>query len=673
MTDEDDWLEGLAREARGELSPGDEPVPGTPEVAPEVVADQVTADVAKRLPELQALQTQLAQLHTPALDDVAREGAARLAEDNKALIANAQEPQAKALSAESTLATRPPPAALSEQQVPPVTAPPAAAVVKAPEVDKTPPPIVEQAKGLEQRPPPAAAPPPAKTQDAAATDDYAMQMPEMYTAPPRKKTGVLDDEGAMWAALLDVFVNRGRGTPQILARAGELADKRRNDQLDEDYRVAQINSLNRHGWVDPRKAALEARKLDQADARLTQGDERLRAGAEREQRLQAAAALHQAAWDMKNDPAKAGARRQYLYDTYPKYFPAGSLDGLSAEDLNHMGTTISQRTALELAPQKAEAAAMTTAAQEGARAETRFAYRGKLAETAASRIEAEDRARMQQAEQLAEARSRGTQIGKGDLGERRFAAEQIRNYNKDYGKEMDIVGLMSSIDANGGVVPQSIAERIATDKNIAGYAIDPKRLDAVSAKRLILEIWGRDQSGAAISQSEIKNFKNQVSDMSWADDRQIESAYNTMRDMLQTRLRSGALGNAWAPELLAIHMRDGDPWAFLGQTREQAQAQSFAKPPPGQGFSGRPAEGGGAGEPPRVAPPAAAPMPTTNSPQTAYAQPPPAAAPSAAQAGGKRDRHVQKIKDGKPIVVVMPLSDNEARKLEASGKFKVLD
>lgn len=443
----------------------------------------------------------------------------------------------------------------------------------------------------------ATTPPPA----AASLPDMPPRAPLTvpdYEPPERSKSkGLFGDEGAAWAALLDVFVNKGRGTPQIIAAASQLPEQRRRNQIEEDYKIAQINAMNRRGIEDPEEKELRRLRLEQAQTRLEQQAKQMEATAgEYLRRKQETEAKYGA-----GSPQVQQLAEMYRQLGVPEKI-LGVVEGMSMDTVRATAPTIRQQSDLAQSPRLAAAAANKAAAVADATADVRHAHAGQVAQDAANQAGAVYASTIPYARDKARETAAGTQEGQGDYKERRMRYEQSRNYVKDFGDELDIAGLMTDVEHAGGAVPESIAERFRN--TITARGIDPKRLTAWQARQLILEKWARSQSGAAISNSEEGRFVSQVGLNPTASAEQINAAFNVLSGLVQRRLRGGAVNNPAAMDVLRQSGTVDDPESYLGMTTEEASANAkqVVAPPPARESVRQTAV---AQEPPPPAPPRA--------------------------------------------------------------------
>lgn len=449
-------------------------------------------------------------------------------------------------------------------------------------------------------PAPTAPPPPAAAAPAPTPAPTAplptRQMPAPYTPPPRaggNGGGLFSgDDGAAWAALLDVALNKGHGTPQIIAQAAQLPEKRRQQQLEEDYKAAQINALNRRGLDDPYEQELKRRRLDQADRRLTAQEEQMRQTAGEYLRRK------------QETEAKYGAGSLQVKQLAQMYRQLGvpenilgTVEGMSMDTARVAAPSIREQGTIAQSPQLAQAAGDKAAAVAQANADVKHINAPEVAQDEANKAVAAMTAQLPYQREKARETAAGTQEGQGDYRERRLRWEKSRAFSKDNETELAIGGLINEINQAGGAAPADFAERFKGP--LAARGIDPARLEAWQAKQMVLEMWARKQTGAAISASEGEKFDIQTGMNATASPEQVEAAYSVMERLIQRQLRAQASDNEAAPDIIFNAGVSDDPYAYLGRTRAETQA-SAKQPVPRVGMPGK--QTATAEQPPAAAP-----------------------------------------------------------------------
>jgi hypothetical protein len=454
---------------------------------------------------------------------------------------------------------------------------------------------------LQQGNPPEPGPPTDVAMGEARSYADKLQGGVIRDEPPKSNMlGGSDDDGYMWASMLDLVLNSGRGVGQIL---GAQASKQKGS-LDDDLKRAQIGAYkaraagaNNSESLDLRRQALGLRKRDQ-DLSET-----------KEERLVKQYELALAKEIAENGPNSPGAQRikSYLASLGIKTGPMGDM---SKAELKQVAPQIRIETLIEKGPELAQAAGEKTAAQAGAKHDVAIATQEAARAKAAADAEAIERAKFPFVQPKAEAAAAGRVLGGGDLGERKFAEQQRSAFRdkpdqKDY---LTMAGLYHEIDRAGGLAPESLAEHLKN--SVVARGIDPKRMLPWKQKHLILEIWGRSQTGAAKTSSEDGHFEKQVGTNPLASEEEVEAAYQSLSGVVQRTLRAASRGNPHSIDIMGTQ-RD-DPYEYLGTTPEEVETWKRA---------------------PRaaaVAPPAAAPQAPAPAPSP-YAQPP---APQRPSTGG---------------------------------------
>lgn len=368
-------------------------------------------------------------------------------------------------------------------------------------------------------PPPAPPEPDALDQLASMSRPDATQAPAAttgsYEAPPERGK---DTWQKFLMMALDVGLNKGRGLGSIVSTADNVEydnwmrrDKAKTSASQRDNRGADpLQIANRQRALELQERGIEAR--EKHAERL--GDKDMR----------------------DNDPESDAANRERDF-YYSMNVKPGSLDGLSSSQMRG-NPAVKHLIDLGFAPQLNEAAADKA--------------RGAAEATAPSKVGvARDSAA------ATEAIRQPNRIELAEVGEgKRIAAEEraagrtsgyraqdfAERYSKDNENEIAIAGMIDGIDAGGGAVPDSVMERLRGVA--AGYGIaTPERMDAWQSKQMVVELWSRAQSGAAINMSEDDKFAIQTGLSPTASKEQIDSAYRVMSRVMQTKLGSKAAAN----------------------------------------------------------------------------------------------------------------------------------
>lgn len=455
---------------------------------------------------------------------------------------------------------------------------------------------------------PMASPAPSPAHPEYGTDERAWallgdRVPEAPDYTPTKG-GIFGDSGAEWAALLDVALNRGRGTGQILGAASQLRDKQQSSALDNQLKRAQVDYYSHRGSNSAAELALREGNLEARNRGLDQAGDR-------EKRL-----LGEAKRRLDETTAKYGAGSPQVKQIEDYYRQQGvdtkNLGQMSMDAVKVVAPTLRQDAQIVKAPERALAAGEIAAAQEAGRLDSKHQQAPQQNADAASRAAMVAEATIPYVQEKARLQSSGTQIGQGDFRERKLQYEQAKDFANKNQDSLDIQGLITELDHEpGGAVPQGFGERFRSSLLARGIA--PERLEPWQAKQLVLEKWSRSQSGAAISRSEVENFAIQTGMSPTAAPQQVQAAYNVMSRLIQRRLRGAAVNNPAAVDVLRRGGYVDDINSYLGATDDDvatsardAQAQAPYNP---EAVHGQP----------QVAPPQVQ-MPADNLRQTAAAQ-----------------------------------------------------
>jgi hypothetical protein len=383
---------------------------------------------------------------------------------------------------------------------------------------------------LDQQPPPWAALA-QRAAPAAVQQPASMAAPQLYQpleAPPAYAPP--STAGNITALVLDGLLNKGRNAGRIVSRLsdsssdGKYADYERKVKAAKD--AATIDATRRRGIESPEDAAYKQQFMEARMRGLSLRERGLDTTEAREGRLGDKQDV-----ELNPDNPATGRVLDMLaangVDTAP-------LKGMSIYEMKQVSpaTKIMIEDAMsgQIASTKAETAGAVARAQidpgvERARrtAEVTQPYKIELAEI------------QNQFKQAGEERADGRQQRSRD-------EDYAWKYAKETEKDLGIARLMDDIDASGGAAPETLAERLKGP--LAGWGIGtPERLENWQAKRMVLELWSRQQSGAAINMSEDDNYRIQTGLSPTASPGQVDAAYKVMSNVLQTWLRSKAAGN----------------------------------------------------------------------------------------------------------------------------------
>ncbi len=440
-------------------------------------------------------------------------------------------------------------------------------------------------------------PTPAPTSPSPFTTEYdsgygkpdanMMRLAGSVPAPPPAKER--DDGMLIAAGVLDLLLNKGRNASGILstlATPKDTAYENYERQMKHAKGMADVYAYGNRGrggrYTDPQ--VLELRRL-QYEARLDDIDIKKQEAARKQRQ-----------WDAVNKPHTPEAEALIEY---------GVANGMDREKIKDLPvTTLLRVGGAPMAEYAKKTGIIGDAAVEYAgqvsREQAEQTMQPKI-QTAAGISDATFENKRKLAEVQAgfrkegEEREHARELGK----ESRGFAERFATKNQ---MEMDVAGLINTVQSSpGGVAPATFPERFRGA--ITAYVIGDDRIESWQAKHMILEIWSRSQSGAAISESEDGKFIMQVGLDPKASAENIEAAFKVLSSVVDGRIKAAASPNpaGAAPVLKA---RNLDPAKYL-QGMEGVQVQPAATP-------------GGAPTPaaPAPAPPAGAPTTPTAAPQS---------------------------------------------------------
>jgi hypothetical protein len=334
--------------------------------------------------------------------------------------------------------------------------------------------------------------------------------------------------GNMFALGLDTLFNKGRNAGRIVSSIAEGGGDTRyanwKRKADAAKAAADIEATKRRGLLTPEEEEYKRRRLEIAEAGLGLREKQIGAqGESLELRKQQEA--------VKNDPSHAGAERFRKQLEAEGAIRPGQWDGMSWEQMKAAGNeALKNRVDIAMAGElnavaanKANAVANATddnkiRVAEGISDATQANKLELVHEGQAGRIDAEDRADKREQSKRGEA--------------------FMQWYSKEAEKDLAIAKLMDGIDSAPGGVAPGMAERFKTWLTDRGISDD--RVKPYMQKQMVLELWARQQSGAAISDSEEVRFAKQAASDPLASEEQINAAYEVMGDVISTWLRSKA-------------------------------------------------------------------------------------------------------------------------------------
>lgn len=322
-----------------------------------------------------------------------------------------------------------------------------------------------------------------------------MQPQKTYSLPEPPQRERPNTAMTMLAAFADLAINNGRGGAQILQplindESREYENYQRRVQAAKDE--AALNAqTQRSGGMGDQLAWL---RFQQGERRLGNAEDAAQKKAE-----------YDAALRQMNSPETKEIRAAAI--------AAGSTTEAEASRMNGFQL-------LTFRPQMGQEAAQIRSF--GNQYKQEDYKQGNRQEMFNQRVEANQAAAERQATLRREAEGRGFR----------------EKFSKDRETELDIAGLMQDIEATPGGAPPGFWERFRS--SLTARNISPDRLENWQAKQMILELWSRNASGAAISKTEDGKFVTQVG-MDWAaSPEQVEAAYAVMGRLIGRRLRGFA-------------------------------------------------------------------------------------------------------------------------------------
>ncbi len=191
-----------------------------------------------------------------------------------------------------------------------------------------------------------------------------------------------------------------------------------------------------------------------------------------------------------------------------------------------------------------------------------------------SRFAAQRGERLAQEGRAEERKVEGEEREEGRLQGRR-AEDFAKSFAKERETELDIAGLIQDVEDSPGGTPPGFFERFRNA--ITARGIDPDRMEAWQAKQMILELWARGQTGAAISESEDGRFITQAGMDPAASREQVEAAYKVLTRLTRRRLRGYAASNPEAAQSVAGEYGLNEDW-LSGVKAARKQAAPARKP-----------------------------------------------------------------------------------------------
>lgn len=386
---------------------------------------------------------------------------------------------------------------------------------------------------------------------------WAQQYQDMQpaaSAPAPAQSGT-DKKGMFWASMADLMLNRGRNIGGIMVEANK---PRPDASLNNELKRAQIERLRGGRVGNP----LEAERL-----RIQQAAET--------RKLAAANRL-----DERQNPNsdRANSVRQMLYQRGV----SADMTGLSVDDMIKTNPAYKQEIENFYAGDKAKNAALQAGSTKTAQLDAEHAVAPRSAGDAAQQAGAVSTATFGDRAQLAAiGAAAGMDRAKFEQADRRAIKDEGygQQFNKDQANNLSIIGLMQDVqNTPGGLVPQSLAERLADKSTLMANGIDSARMPAVVAKRMIMEKWGREQSGAAISKTEDGRFVQQVGANPMASESEINAAFGTLQNLVQRDIAGAMAANPAAADPV-LRARGIAPEAILPAHRRSSPTRPAAAAP----------------------------------------------------------------------------------------------
>lgn len=388
---------------------------------------------------------------------------------------------------------------------------------------------------------------------------WAQQYQDMRQPSPAPAPAQSDGSGKQlfWATAADLLLNRGRNMGGIVAQHSA----RKSSALDDEYKRAQIAHLR--GGTDPARAEREAQRIEiakAAEARKLRGADDVRA---------------------RQDPNsdRANAVRKMLSERGV----GADLSGLSVDDMIKTNPAYKQEIENFYASDKARNAGLTAGAQKQAQLDTEHDVAPRTAGDAAAQASAvstatfDDRAKLAAIGQGASMdRARFEQQDRRALKDEAYAQQ----FNKDQSNNLGILGMMRDVEAApGGILPQSLTEKLGDKSSLIARGIDPERMPAVVGKRMVMEKWAREQTGAAISKTEDGKFVQQTATNPYASDEEITAAWTVLQNLVKRDIAGAMAANPEAAD--PVLRARGLPSEQILPAQRRAKPQRAPAPTPG--------------------------------------------------------------------------------------------
>jgi hypothetical protein len=441
------------------------------------------------------------------------------------------------------------------------SAPPAPAPIidERPELPEfAPQPIEQQAEPIAPTFSPPAADPYA-AMAARTQEPTRKQAPQL--APPPMESGTSSGH-LIGAGVLDLLLNKGRNAGRFLAALGQGDQSKMENykrMADHAKNQSALDNAYAYGGRGPRGSDPMAMQ-----ARL--GNLELRRRQIEMQEESAALKIRLS----KPDSAESVRMQEIAI--------AGGVSpevakGKSANELRGLSPAVNEylKNTGPIGEAKTQQAANTAAATS----EARMPFQRTLEEERqANRLALTDVSKANAQEAAATAHERGEAVRAQDFG---------TQYAKSSEKDLAIAKLIENVENQPGGVAPTMIERAADflGVTVTSPLLAGERVEGVQAKKMILELWSRSQSGAAISATEDEKFKIQSGSSATASPEQIEASFNVMSQVIQTWLATKAAPNYGAARPIADAAKiNADRW--LG-----APPEGYAPPAPRSRATGR--------------------------------------------------------------------------------------
>lgn len=360
-----------------------------------------------------------------------------------------------------------------------------------------------------------------------------MSAPQLYQPleePPEYEAPSVG--GNLFALGLDALFNKGRNAGRIVSRIadGEGDSRYANwkRKADAARAAADLEATKRRGTLTPEEQAYRDARLEIARAGLGLRGEQIEAQGE-------SLKLRKEQEAVKNDPTHAGAERFRKQLEAEGAIRPGQWDGMSWEQMKAAGNeALKNRVDIAMADEINKVAAEKANAVANATDDNKVRVAGGIAEVT--------QPYKRELAEIGATTAAGARAETQAINEANRVTDFKTKFAENAAEELTIASMMDRVDQLGGASPAELAERLPDV--LASWGISsPERMEAWQGKKMILEKWGRSQSGAAISLSEDDKFKIQAASRGDASPAQIEAAWKIMERTIATRLKTRAAGD----------------------------------------------------------------------------------------------------------------------------------